>query len=137
MNGLVPYSAGSNSVVSMNGNGHVDNIVMHNGYEEPTFEELQRELPQVEEGQIPLREVLQRIVQAIYAELTEMAETYENKHFHFQHWNLTETISGYRGCLMLPENVRLLTGWSKRRSRWSNCTRSCGGPEMQKMYKKQ
>jgi len=40
------------------------------------IEELERELPIVYEGQIPLGELLSRVVQAIYAELTEMAETY-------------------------------------------------------------
>lgn len=39
-------------------------------------EELERELPLVTDGQIELSDVLSRVVQAIYAELTEMAETY-------------------------------------------------------------
>jgi hypothetical protein len=38
-------------------------------------EELERELPEVYDGQIPLGDLLSRVVQAIYAELTEMAET--------------------------------------------------------------
>lgn len=78
INGFVPYSSGSNSAVSTNGNNHADGHALLDIEEEPSIEELQRELPIVEEGQIPLREVLQRIVQAIYAELTEMAETYVN-----------------------------------------------------------
>ena len=46
--------------------------------EETSVEELGREIPSVDEGQIPLRELLQRVTQAIYAELTEMAETCVN-----------------------------------------------------------
>ena len=88
VNGFVPYSAGSTSFISMNGNGHVENVAMHNGNDEPSIEELQSELPQVEEGQIPLRELLQRTVQAIYAELTEMAETCEKNLFHFLYRNI-------------------------------------------------
>lgn len=38
-------------------------------------EELERELPVVDDGQIDLSDVLSRVVQAIYAELTELAET--------------------------------------------------------------
>ncbi|KAH6914203.1 mediator complex subunit MED14-domain-containing protein [Coprinopsis sp. MPI-PUGE-AT-0042] len=38
-------------------------------------EELERELPEVYDGQIALGDLLSRVVQAIYAELTEMAET--------------------------------------------------------------
>lgn len=38
-------------------------------------EELERELPTVHDGQVPLSELLSRVVQGIYAELTEMAET--------------------------------------------------------------
>lgn len=40
------------------------------------LEELARELPNVGDGQVPLGELISRVVQAIYAELTEMAETY-------------------------------------------------------------
>ncbi|RXW15427.1 hypothetical protein EST38_g10430 [Candolleomyces aberdarensis] len=40
-----------------------------------SIEELERELPHVDDGQIDLSDVLSRVVQAIYAELTEMAET--------------------------------------------------------------
>ena len=74
VNGFVPYSSGSSSAVSTNGNGYVDGDALHDIGDEPSIEELRRELPNVEDGQIPLREVLQRIVQAIYAELTEMAD---------------------------------------------------------------
>ncbi|KAH9894934.1 MED14-domain-containing protein [Cubamyces lactineus] len=45
--------------------------VMH----EPLPEELERELPVVMDGQVPLGDLLSRLVQTMYAELTEMAET--------------------------------------------------------------
>ena len=45
--------------------------VMH----EPLPDELERELPVVMDGQIPLGDLLSRLVQTMYAELTEMAET--------------------------------------------------------------
>ena len=44
--------------------------VMH----EPLPEELERELPVVMDGQVPLGDLLSRLVQTMYAELTEMAE---------------------------------------------------------------
>jgi mediator of RNA polymerase II transcription subunit 14 len=46
-----------------------------NGFHEPTIEELERELPMVYDGQIHLGDLLSRVVQAIYAELSELAET--------------------------------------------------------------
>lgn len=42
---------------------------------EPPLEELERELPTVHDGQIPLGELVSRMAQAVYAELTELAET--------------------------------------------------------------
>lgn len=42
---------------------------------EPSPEELEKELPVVTDGQIPLGELTSRLVQAMYAELTEFAET--------------------------------------------------------------
>jgi len=57
--------------------GFSDAFMSHtNGYDEPPIEILERELPMVYDGQIPLAEVLTRVVQACYAELSEMAETY-------------------------------------------------------------
>ncbi|TDL22587.1 MED14-domain-containing protein [Rickenella mellea] len=46
--------------------------------QEPSLEELERELHIVDDGQIPLGELLSRVMQSIYAELTEMAETLPN-----------------------------------------------------------
>jgi len=42
---------------------------------EPTLEELERELPVVYDGQIPLGDLLSRVVQSVYAELLELVET--------------------------------------------------------------
>lgn len=42
---------------------------------EPSLDELERELPVVMDGQIPLGELLSRAMQSIYAELLELAET--------------------------------------------------------------
>ena len=41
----------------------------------PTLEQLEGELPVVHDGQVPLGELVSRIAQAVYAELTELAET--------------------------------------------------------------
>lgn len=65
---------------SINGNGitqaHplVDSIVP-NGTHELTMEELEKELPMVTEDMVPLGELVSRTAQAIYAEMTELAET--------------------------------------------------------------
>lgn len=75
VNGFVPYSAGSSSVISTNGHMKVEEDALQHVDEEASVEELEREIPFVDEGQIPVRELLQRVTQAIYAELTEMAET--------------------------------------------------------------
>ncbi|KAG6898141.1 hypothetical protein C0992_004857 [Termitomyces sp. T32_za158] len=45
---------------------------------EPSGDELEGELPTVMDGQIPLSDLLSRIMQAIYAELAELAETMPN-----------------------------------------------------------
>lgn len=42
---------------------------------EPTLEELERELPDVPDDQIQLGDLLSRVVQSIYAELSELSET--------------------------------------------------------------
>lgn len=47
-----------------------------NGFHhEPTMERLEQELPMVFEGQIPLGDLVSRVVQSIYAELVEHADT--------------------------------------------------------------
>lgn len=52
-----------------------------NGAHEPSLMELESELPQVNDEMVPLGELLSRVVQSIYAELTEMAETYVHRHW--------------------------------------------------------
>ena len=42
-----------------------------NGFEQPP----EAELPVVDDGQVQLRDLVSRVVQACYAEMTEMAET--------------------------------------------------------------
>ena len=67
-------------------NGHLVNgtthAPIHNGNgngkteaHELALEELERELPLVHDGQVPLGELVSRLVQTMYAELVEMAET--------------------------------------------------------------
>lgn len=51
------------------------NGIYTNGIDEPTVEELERELPMVYDGQVPLGDLLSRVSQSIYAELSELAET--------------------------------------------------------------
>ncbi|THH13385.1 hypothetical protein EW146_g6822 [Bondarzewia mesenterica] len=56
--------------------GFVDGILPYtNGFDEPPIELLEQRLPVVYDGQVPLAEVVSRVAQACYAELTEMAET--------------------------------------------------------------
>jgi hypothetical protein len=55
-------------------NGGLNGI--HSGIDhEPPLEELERELPFVNDGQIALGDLLSRVVQATYAELSELSET--------------------------------------------------------------
>ncbi|EMD37772.1 hypothetical protein CERSUDRAFT_73593 [Gelatoporia subvermispora B] len=49
-----------------------------NGFHEPSIEELLHELPVVQDGQVPLGELVSRVAQALYAELSELAETMPN-----------------------------------------------------------
>jgi mediator of RNA polymerase II transcription subunit 14 len=59
---LLPQNGGPNGI--------------HNGIDhEPSLEELERELPFVNDGQIALGDLLSRVVQATYAELSELSET--------------------------------------------------------------
>ena len=53
--------------------------------EPPTLEELESELPVVNNDQIPLSEVLSRVVQDIYAELMTLADTSALYLFTFQY----------------------------------------------------
>lgn len=46
-----------------------------NGFDDPPIELLEAELPSVDHDQVPLSGLVSRVVQACYAEMTEMAET--------------------------------------------------------------
>ena len=46
-----------------------------NGFGNPPIELLEAELPSVDHDQVPLSGLVSRVVQACYAEMTEMAET--------------------------------------------------------------
>jgi mediator of RNA polymerase II transcription subunit 14 len=59
---------------------------------EPTIQDLERELPLVDHDQIPLGDLLSRVMQAIYAELAEMAETCVPKAF------IPLTMSSFNFC---------------------------------------
>ena len=87
MDVVLPNGADT-STRSLNGNGSNGTLSHHkppppdgdlpaytNGFHEPTLEELERELPVVHDGQVPLGELVSRLAQTIYAELTELAET--------------------------------------------------------------
>lgn len=52
-------------------NGTVNGV--SNGF--PSPESLEKELPVVTDGQVALGDLLSRVMQAIYAELSELAET--------------------------------------------------------------
>lgn len=55
---------------------HLPNEPQVNGFHhEPTIERLEQELPMVSDGQIPLGDLVSRVVQSIYAELVENADT--------------------------------------------------------------
>lgn len=49
--------------------------IPHGLPDSPTLEQLEHELPSINEGQVPLGELVSRVAQAVYAELTELAET--------------------------------------------------------------
>ena len=51
------------------------NGVHTNGFDRDSLADLEQELPIVYDGQVPLGDVLSRVVQSIYAELSELAET--------------------------------------------------------------
>lgn len=71
----VHASGSSPSSSSHNGFQFSDGLLIKGHEDEPSLEEREREIPVIYDGQIPLAELLSRMMQAIYAELTEMAET--------------------------------------------------------------
>ena len=65
-------------IVTLNGNSHKhppEDAAPLNGTHELSMEELEKELPMVTKDQVPLGDLVSRMAQAIYAELTELAET--------------------------------------------------------------
>jgi len=50
-------------------------VAVPNGVHELSSEDLERELPVVVDGQASLGDLLSRVMQSIYAELSELAET--------------------------------------------------------------
>ncbi|OBZ68191.1 Mediator of RNA polymerase II transcription subunit 14 [Grifola frondosa] len=73
-NGLIANGASSSTSHTQ----APDSTPYTNGFHEPTQEELERELPIVNDGQVPLGELISRMAQSIYAELSELAETMPN-----------------------------------------------------------
>ncbi|KDR75325.1 hypothetical protein GALMADRAFT_249364 [Galerina marginata CBS 339.88] len=71
MNMIVDLEPSTSKSAHMNG-------ISLDGFLDPTLEELERELPVVYNDQIPLGDLLSRVVQSIYAELSELAETMPN-----------------------------------------------------------
>lgn len=67
---------------------------------------LERELPVVYDDQILLKELLQRVVQTIYAELSEMAETYGHCARSDLGSCLIECAPGFQECRTWRENGR-------------------------------
>lgn len=66
---------GAMSIDISSSNSLVGGMPHTNGFHATQIEELEHELPVVHDGQVPLGEVVSRTVQAIYAELSELAET--------------------------------------------------------------
>lgn len=86
------------------------------------------ELPHVYDGQIPLGDLLSRVMQAIYAELSEMAETYVHQNHRYM---LARRRLACQICQTLRGNVHLPSGSLKRKSRWSSSMLWQNGPVMQ------
>ena len=104
-----------------------------NGFDEPPIELLEAELPVVDDGQVPLSELVSRVVQACYAEMTEMAET-SVFYFVFTPGGSLYAAdcallfsSVFLACQTAPENASWLTLWSHGRNRWSSSTPSRSG----------
>lgn len=106
-----------------------------NGVYEPTQADLERELPLVLDDQVPLGDLVSRVVQSIYAELSELAETsvllLSISILCF--YNLC--FSECQTCQILLGSVIWQTGWSKRRSKSSNSTLWPNGRGMQTPFR--
>jgi hypothetical protein len=102
-NGVVGNGVGMDVDVS---NGlHVPDLAndaghVHESHPTPMMEELERELPVVYDGQVPLGELVSRIVQTIYAELSEMAETCVYFQFLSAWTDFSNQLYAHNYCIM-------------------------------------
>jgi hypothetical protein len=96
-----------------------------NGFDEPPIELLDAELPVVNDGQVQLSDLVSRIVQACYAEMTEMAETWvipwiqlilRGSRFCLADHALQSSV--FLACRIAHESASWLTLWLHGRSRW-------------------
>lgn len=92
-----------------NGHASSNEILIHGLDGEPSIEELEHELPVVGDGQFEMRELLSRVVQSLYAELTEMAETYVFSH-HLRPTTLNLKSTGFQACRIPLASVQSRTG---------------------------
>ena len=113
MNGVVSYDhPQADEKVVMNGIHHEAEAP------DPAIEELERELPVVYDGQVPLGDMLSRVVQSIYAELSELAETCADSPVSAQAAGTDLSHEGCQTHLMRRGSAYWLTGSLKQRSRW-------------------
>ncbi len=95
-----------------NGNGpHM------NGNSEFTLDQLERELPFVANDQVYLGDLLGRVMQTIYAELSELAETCVLNLVAVEHMFKMPSSLECQTCPIARGNALLQTGWLKLRSR--------------------
>lgn len=81
---VVTNGTGATAAAAVNGNGHHPhphtnanvNPTADQDSPPPTIAQLESELPFVDQDQIPLGEILSRVVQDVYAELVTLADTY-------------------------------------------------------------
>ncbi|KAH8119598.1 MED14-domain-containing protein [Phellopilus nigrolimitatus] len=79
MNGIHAHGLVTLSNGNRNGSIHANEPLVRGLGDDPSPEELEQELPVVVDGQIPLGDLLSRVVQSIYAELIELSETLPNE----------------------------------------------------------
>lgn len=77
--------ASSTMLMNMHPNGINGHLPIHHDDIPPTLEELEAELPVVHDDQVPLSQVLSRVVQDIYAELMTLADTSVPLYFSGSH----------------------------------------------------
>ena len=93
-----------------------------NGFDEPPIELLEAELPVVDDGQVQLGDLVSRVVQACYAELTEMAETSVASFTRLRiHPHVLTTYPEplvFLACRTALGSASWLTSWLPGRNRW-------------------